>query len=99
LVRRAAEASSQILDLIQDRHLADGPVRATVSFDEPEFAVEVAYHGTALHLPPHRLQPKELVEEEAFSSGLAGYLVGVHADRVQVVAKDSECHIRLKFWS
>jgi NCS2 family nucleobase:cation symporter-2 len=99
VVGRAAEASSQILDLIQDRHLADGPVRATVSFDETDFTVDVAYHGTALHLPPHRLQPKELVEEEAFSSGLAGYLVGVHPDRVRVTAKDSECHIRLEFWS
>src|SRR5262249_31190952 len=45
---------------------ADGPVRATVSFDDADFTVDVAYHGTALHLPAHRLQPKELVEEEAF---------------------------------
>lgn len=96
-LQRAAAASTQILELIQDRHLADDVATATISFDEVDFIVDVAYHGTLLHLPPDRPQPEELVEEKSFSAGLAGYFVSVYPDRVQGSAKDSTCHIRLVF--
>ena len=83
--------------MIHDRHLADDVVTATISFDETNFIVDVAYRGTLLHLPPNRPQPKDLVEEGFFSEGLAGYFVSVYPDRVEVSAKDSICRIRLEF--
>jgi hypothetical protein len=40
---------------------------------------------------------RDYVEEQAFISGLSGYLSGIHADRVESFAKDGQCELKLTF--
>jgi hypothetical protein len=38
-----------------------------------------------------------MLEEQSFISGLTGYLSGVHADRIDRIAKGEQCEIKLLF--
>lgn len=40
---------------------------------------------------------RDLVEEQSFVNGLAGYLSGLHADRIDRTAKGEACAINLLF--
>jgi xanthine permease XanP len=75
---------------------ADGPVEIQVGSDSFDILVTLRYAGNLPSLPDARLK-KVMVEEQSFVSGLAGYLSGLHADRIERSAKGEECEIKLLF--
>ena len=70
-----------------------GPVEIQLGSDEFDILVALRYVGNLPHLPDAR----PMVEELSFVSGLAGYLSGLHADRVERSAKGAECEVKLFF--
>ena len=59
--------------------------------------VQFDYEGTALSLPNVALSRRNMVEEESFAYGLAYYLTGVFADRVECFSRGSEATLRLTY--
>ena len=96
--RRAREVTEQTIHLIEDGHLADGPVTVDLSFDETTLDVALAYRGDLLSLPTRRpVSEDNLIEEQPFVKGLAGFLVGVFPDRTRTSADEGQCRIELVF--
>jgi NCS2 family nucleobase:cation symporter-2 len=75
---------------------AQGPIDIRIGSDVFDIAVTLAYRGNLPALPDMRPR-HELVEEQSFVSGLTGYLSGLHADRVDRVARQEDCEMRLVF--
>jgi hypothetical protein len=75
---------------------AHGPVSVRIGSDDFDIKVTLTYSGNLPNLPDARPR-RELVEEQSFVSGLAGYLSGLHADRVERTAKGEACEINLLF--
>ena len=73
---------------------AQGPVGVLVGSDSSDVKVTLRYVG---NLPSEARPKREVVEEQSFVSGLTGYLSGLHADRVERIAKGEECEIHLLF--
>ena len=97
-VQRAREVAEQTIHLIEDGHLADGPITVDLSFDEVTLEVALAYHGDLLNLPARRpVSEDNLIEEQPFVKGLAGFLAGVYPDRARTSADDGRCRIELVF--
>lgn len=75
---------------------ARGPVTIVVGSDEFDVTVTLTYSGNLPVLPDAR-PGRYLVEEQSFVSGLTGYLSGLHADRIERLAKGEACEIKLRF--
>lgn len=75
---------------------ANGPVELNLACDSFDLLVTLRYRGNLPPLPGARPQ-QTMVEEQSFVSGLAGYLSGLHADRVERSAKGEDCEIKLVF--
>jgi hypothetical protein len=75
---------------------ANGPVEIQIGSDTFDILVSLRYTGNLPSLPDER-PTKEMVEEQSFVSGLSGYLSGLHADRVERIAKGEQCEIKLLF--
>jgi hypothetical protein len=75
---------------------ANGPVEIQLGSDSFDILATLRYAGNLPPLPDARPK-KVMVEEQSFVSGLAGYLSGLHADRIERSAKGEECEIRLLF--
>jgi NCS2 family nucleobase:cation symporter-2 len=75
---------------------ANGPVEIQIGSDTFDILVSLRYTGNLPPLPDER-PTKEMVEEQSFVSGLSGYLSGLHADRVERIAKGEQCEIKLLF--
>jgi NCS2 family nucleobase:cation symporter-2 len=96
--QRALEVTEQTIHLIEDGHLADGPVTVDLSFDETTLEVALAYRGDLLNLPARRpVSEDNLIEEQPFVKGLAGFLAGVYPDRARTSADEGQCRIELVF--
>ena len=95
-VERAAEASEQLLHLIDDGGHADGPLSAEVGYDDFDLTVTLRYHGTLPHVASARL-PAGAVEEQIFAVGLSGFLSSVASDRMDSSCEDGECTLVLYF--
>ena len=75
---------------------ANGPVEVQMGSDTFDVLVTLRYTGNLLSLPD--ASPKKImVEEQSFVSGLTGYLSGLHADRIERIAKGERCEIKLLF--
>jgi len=75
---------------------ANGPVELRLGCDSFDVVVSLRYRGNLPPLPD--ASPKRvMVEEQSFVSGLSGYLSGLHADRIERVAKGQDCEIKLVF--
>jgi xanthine permease XanP len=85
-----------LLDQIAAEGLVDGPVSLRAGWDEYDVTVSIRYRGELPHLTSARPK-KDYVEEQAFISGLSGYLSGIHADRVEPFVKDGQCELKLTF--
>jgi xanthine permease XanP len=96
--QRAREVTEQTIHLIEDGHLADGAVTVDLAFDEVTLEVALAYRGDLLSLPARRpVSEDNLIEEQPFVKGLAGFLVGVYPDRARTSADEGQCRIELVF--
>jgi hypothetical protein len=93
----AARVHSVVDTAIEDAAAnANGPVEIQVGSDTFDILVTLRYKGNLPTLPDARPK-KEMVEKQSFVSGLAGYLSGLHADRIERSAKGEECEIKLLF--
>src|SRR5262249_49808005 len=96
--RRAREVTERCVHLIQDERLADGPITVKITFDELTLEVLLEYRGDLLSLPAYRsVSEDNLLEEQPFVTGLAGFLVGVYPDRVRTSTDDGLCRVTLTF--
>jgi hypothetical protein len=95
---RAREVAEQTIHLVEDGHLADGPIAVDLSYDEVTLGVCLAYRGDLLNLPTRRpISEDNLIEEQPFVKGLAGFLAGVYPDRARTSADEGQCRIELVF--
>jgi hypothetical protein len=95
---RAREVTEGPVHLIQDGRLADGPITVYISADELTLEVVLEYRGDLLNLPgPRSVSEDNLIEEQPFVKGLAGFLVGVYPDRVRTSADEGRCRVALAF--
>src|ERR1700722_19096016 len=93
----AARVRSVVDSAIEDVTAnADGPVELQMGSDTFDIEVTLRYKGNLPTLPDARPR-KHMLEEQSFISGLTGYLSGVHADRIERIAKGEQCEIKLLF--
>ncbi len=98
VLEEATATAERTLRLIDEGHLADGPITARISFDEVSFVVDIQYNGDLLHLPAHRpTTDEDMLEEQPMAHGLSGFLASVYPDRVRSSVNDEHCHIELAF--
>jgi hypothetical protein len=84
--------------LIQDGRLADGPINVRIRADELTLEIVLEYQGDLLNLPaPRSVSEDNLVQEQPFVKGLAGFLVGVYPDRARTSADEGRCRVALAF--
>lgn len=95
---RARDVTEGAVHLIQDGRLADGPITVKISADEVTLEIVLEYQGDLLSLrPPRPVSEDNLVEEQPFVKGLAGFLVGVYPDRARTSADEGRCRVALSF--
>src|ERR1700722_15578378 len=93
----AARVRSVVDSAIEDVTAnADGPVELQMGSDTFDIEVTLRYKGNLPTLPDARPR-KHMLEEQRFISGLTGYLSGVHADRIERIAKGEQCEVKLLF--
>lgn len=85
-----------LLDQIAAEGVVDGPLAVRAGWDEYDVTISIRYHGALPQLTSARPR-KDYIEEQAFISGLSGYLSGIHADRVEPFVKDGQCELKLTF--
>jgi xanthine permease XanP len=94
----ATAAVNETLELLQSRHLNDGPVQVTISYDDLDFVADIAYRGSLLQPPPQGQPPPPVSSEDLpFSQGLAGFWRCLCPDPVVCSAQGPDCRIRLVF--
>lgn len=93
---RIGAVVGDLLDQIAADGLAESPVSIRAGWDEYDVTVSIRYQGALPSIANSRPK-KDYVEEQAFISGLSGYLSGVHADRVEPFVKDGHCELKLTF--
>ena len=82
---------------MENGHLADGPVDIRMSYDEIDFVLDLAYHGSRLDLPPLQALPEDFGEKMPFARGLVGAWRCVPPDPLTRESQGAHCHIRLPF--
>ena len=98
VVEEANATAKQVLNLIEEGRLADGPLTARISFDEVSFVVDIHYSGDLLRLPANRPHSDEdLLEEQPMARGLSGFLAEVHPDQMRSWVNNERCHVQLVF--
>lgn len=93
---RIAAVVGDLLDQIVTEGLADEAISIRAGWDEYDVTVSIRYRGALPHITSARPK-KDYVEEQAFISGLSGYLSGIHADRVDPSVNDGQCGLELTF--
>ena len=89
---------SEVLDEIDQRHLADGEVRAEVSTDDLQLRIVVTYEGRPLDIQPARpLDRDDLTDENIFAAGLARYLDAPRPDDLTVRTRGDEVELVLVY--
>lgn len=95
VISRAASAINEVLESSSSN--AQGPLQVAVSFDEFNLDVEISYAGTPLVFPCARPSAEELLACPENLRKLSGFLIRMHADRVDSDVKDGVCHVRLHY--
>jgi NCS2 family nucleobase:cation symporter-2 len=96
-VTRAESSVSALLRLIEEGGHAEGPITASVSYDDLDLAVKLSYKGTLPYVASEQRLPRGMVEEQIFAVGLSGFLSSVFPDRLNSQQKDGVCEISLQF--
>jgi hypothetical protein len=76
---------------------SDGPLTASVSYDDLDLAIRLSYKGTLPYVASEQRLPAGMVEEQIFAVGLSGFLSSVFPDRLNSSQKDGTCEITLYF--
>lgn len=76
-------------------NLAKGPVKVSVSFDEYNLDAEIAYEGEPLPLPEKRPGDEEILESPSAMLLLSGFMVRLHADRVESKAAGTSAFVNI----
>jgi NCS2 family nucleobase:cation symporter-2 len=95
-IARIGTVVGDLLDQIATDGLAEDSVAIRAGWDEYDVTISIRYRGALPHIADARPK-KSYVEEQAFISGLSGYLSGIHADRIESSAKDGQCSLKLTF--
>jgi hypothetical protein len=90
-------STAQVIEHLHETKLVRSGLTATLSYDEIDLVVTIEYRGILLSLPYVGIRHHVLVEEEAFSYGLADFLTGVYPDRMESRARGDSVSIRLVF--
>jgi xanthine permease XanP len=94
---RAVSTTRQLIGHLESAGLVRGPAQVSLACDEAELTVTVSYTGAPLVLPHTAVHRRPLLEEQAFSYGLADALTGVHADRMTGRVRRDQVAITLSF--
>jgi hypothetical protein len=94
---RAGTSISELLRLIEEGGHADGPITASVSYDDLDLGIKISYKGTLPYVASEQRLPRGMVEEQIFAVGLSGFLSSVFPDRLNSQQKDGACEISLQF--
>ena len=97
VIARATFGTNQAVEaLIENCELRDN-VKLNTSFDEFNLEVYLSWHGLPLDLPDQRPSNKEIMESDAGSRRLAGYLLRRNADRATFAKRGEECELHFHF--
>jgi xanthine permease XanP len=95
--QRVENSIGELLRLIDDGGHADGPITASISYDDLDLAVKLSYKGTLPYVASEQRLPVGMVEEQIFAVGLSGFLSSVFPDRLNSQQRDGVCEISLYF--
>ncbi len=96
-LERAQHSINELLRLIEAGGHADGPLRASLSYDDFDLIVSIGYKGSLPYVASEQRLPKGMVEEQIFAVGLSGFLSAVVPDRLDSSCDDGNCEIKLYF--
>jgi xanthine permease XanP len=98
ILEDAAAAVNEALELLQTRHLNEGPVQVTISYDDLDFVADIAYRGSLVQPPPQgQPLPPRSSGDLLFTQGLAGAWACLCPDPVVCNAQGADCRLRLVF--
>jgi NCS2 family nucleobase:cation symporter-2 len=100
LVQRASETLVRVDTLIEEEHLADGPVEVRMEYDTVSFTIRLEYSGSPLTLASQR-PPAETdsFEEMPMAVGLELYLQNLRPDETVVEGQNDRYMIQLRFFA
>ncbi|MEM0965476.1 MAG: solute carrier family 23 protein [Verrucomicrobiota bacterium] len=86
-----------LVDQIVSANANESPVRLAFEYDDFDLKIKVSYKGELIRTrtPRSALDP---IEEQAFISGLSGWLSDVRADKVEPFVDGDRCRIRLTYF-
>ena len=97
VITRVEWATGQAVDaLIQHGNIVK-PYEVSISYDEFDIDVRIAYEGLALELPERPPTHDELLEGEDGLRRMAGFLVRGQADSVRSTSEQGRCVLHLRF--
>ena len=88
---------NELLHLIETGGHAEGPLRASLSYDDFDLIVSIAYRGTLPYVASEQKLPAGMVEEQIFAVGLSGFLSSVVPDRFDSSCENGQCELTLYF--
>ena len=94
---RAQRSMNELLHLIETGGHAEGPLRASLSYDDFDLIVSIAYRGTLPYVASEQKLPAGMVEEQIFAIGLSGFLSAVVPDRFDSSCENGQCELTLYF--
>jgi xanthine permease XanP len=97
VITRVEWAVQQGLDALLQHGRIAGPIELSISYDEFDIDVRIAYEGLMLELPERPPTHDELLDSEDGLRRMAGFLVRGQADRVDSVAEHGRSALLLHF--
>ncbi len=97
VIDRLAFGLHQAVETIGAFGEVDGPVTATLGFDEFNLDASLTWRGETLELPERRPTPEEIRDSDDGPRRLAGFLMRRNADRVQVARDQGIAMLRFHF--
>jgi xanthine permease XanP len=94
---RVSFGVNQAVEAIVEHCEPQGPVLIEAQFDEFNLDVQIIYQGAPLELPERRPSTNEIMESEAGSRRLAGFMLRRNADRVRTGSKDGTATLHFHF--
>jgi NCS2 family nucleobase:cation symporter-2 len=94
---RVSFGVNQAVEVILEHCEPQGPVEVEARFDEFNLDVQINYQGMPLELPDRRPSNNEIIESEAGSRRLAGFMLRRNADRVRSGSKDGSATLHFHF--
>jgi len=97
VVTRVEWAVQQALDALVQHGQVAGPITLSISYDEFDIDVRIAYEGVTLELPDRPPTHDELLEGEDGLRRMAGFMVRGQTDRAHSTAEQNLTSLHLHF--